>query len=61
MADTFKTGDVVVLKGGGPRMTVRANNPYYIETQWFDLSTLKNGFFNEESLEKDARYYATKA
>jgi len=34
----FKVGDVVVLKSGGPKMTVaeaKANDPGHVWTSWF--------------------------
>jgi uncharacterized protein YodC (DUF2158 family) len=52
MANKFKLGDVVVLKSGGPPMTVaglpsplrRVNEDHY-HCVWFKGSTKDNGFF----------------
>lgn len=54
MADqTYKTGDGVRLKAGGPKMTVshydRINGRVYC--QWFDGTEKKDGGFPEHSLE----------
>ena len=56
MAQKFKTGDIVQLKSGGPKMTVNgaelpsgAAKQYY-SCQWFAGSKLEGGTFPEESL-----------
>lgn len=52
MAGKFKTGDIVVLKSGGPEMTVRdkaSNGGYYC--QWFAGKKLESGHFPEDSLQ----------
>ncbi len=36
----FKAGDVVVLKSGGPRMTVVKCNSETVEVQWFTKRVL---------------------
>jgi uncharacterized protein YodC (DUF2158 family) len=57
---TFKTGDIVVLKSGGPEMTIQ--NPKLIglrdkewkggyECQWFAGKKLETGVFPQDSLE----------
>jgi uncharacterized protein YodC (DUF2158 family) len=53
----FKTGDIVQLKSGGPRMTVQGYNTLAIlnegprvECQWFAGAKLNSGFFDEDSL-----------
>jgi len=49
MADAFKAGDVVVLKSGGPKMTVTSVGDHYgVETAWtvwFIKDEEKNGSF----------------
>lgn len=61
MADKFKKGDIVVLKSGGPPMTVdetpsdldtlgRPNGKYH--TRWFKGASQERGAFNEHVLEK---------
>lgn len=59
MSDKFKPGEKVVLKSGGPVMTVHSfetnqapigyRNSY--RCQWFAGKKLESGFFAEESLE----------
>lgn len=63
MANKFKHGDIVVMKSGGPPMTVdkvpgdRRNN-YGHETmdeyrcEWFKGATSQHGTFGEHLLEK---------
>lgn len=50
MAQQIQVGDVVILKSGGPTMTVEATNSERVHTQWFDATTLKSGSFNAPSL-----------
>jgi uncharacterized protein YodC (DUF2158 family) len=62
MADSFRSGEVVTLKSGGPGMTVEAATGQYRETYppeppdpllgcvWFDGPTLRRGQFYESSL-----------
>ncbi len=50
----FKTGDIVMLKSGGPDMTVQSataagSNIFFC--QWFAGKKLENGRFQENSLE----------
>ncbi len=50
---SFTPGDVVQLKSGGPRMTVRevaGDNDVYCE--WFDQKDVKRGAFKAAMLEK---------
>ena len=51
---TFKVGDIVQLKSGGPKMTV--NDPGTvsdeIHCQWFAGSKLDKGYFPKDSLVK---------
>lgn len=57
---SFKKGDIVKLKSGGPKMTVQSivsplsadKEPTSLRAQWFAGSTLKNGTFPFDSLEK---------
>ena len=45
MANDFKKGDVVVLKSGGPCMTVESINAGMIDCVWFlDKKTLRGSF-----------------
>ncbi len=57
MAAIFPKGEVVVLKSGGPQMTVSriiesdsASVAY--ECTWFEKNTLRNAQFDEEIIEK---------
>ncbi len=54
MQSRFQVGEIVMLKSGGPEMTVSqiANNrgAPLIRTTWFEGSELKRGQFPEESL-----------
>lgn len=52
MADKFKAGDLVVLKSGGPTMTVDSSyssGGYY--TVWFAGAKRERAHFNADSLE----------
>jgi uncharacterized protein YodC (DUF2158 family) len=55
MQSKFNVGDVVMLKSGGPEMTVSqiANNrgTLLIRTTWFEGDELKHGQFVEDSLQ----------
>lgn len=50
---SFKVGDIVQLKSGGPEMTVKAvpstHRPYY-SCQWFAGKKLEAGDFPADSL-----------
>ncbi|UEP49638.1 DUF2158 domain-containing protein [Burkholderia ambifaria] len=46
----LKMGDVVVLKSGGPMMTIGSLNTQYARCQWFDGKELKHGDFGVDSL-----------
>lgn len=52
MAQTFKIGDIVALKSGGPEMTVQgaggATN--YYRCQWFAGKKLESGQFPADSI-----------
>lgn len=46
-------GDVVVLKSGGPKMTVRATYPTgNVDCVWFDRETEKTGSYHKDMLLK---------
>jgi uncharacterized protein YodC (DUF2158 family) len=52
MNETFKIGDTVELKSGGPKMTV-AGPAFYgnaLVCQWFDGTKLSSGEFPPSSL-----------
>ena len=49
----FVTGDIVELKSGGPKMTVKGNpgtDPDLYDCQWFGGKKLENGFFRGDSI-----------
>lgn len=47
----FKVGDVVQLKSGGPKMTVRKTEPISgIQTSWFAGSKHESGWFPPDAL-----------
>jgi uncharacterized protein YodC (DUF2158 family) len=50
----FDDGDVVVLKSGGPEMTVRRPLPGTIsyECEWFQDGIHKTAYFNKHTLKK---------
>ncbi len=50
--DEIKAGDVVQLKSGGPKMTVRSVTGRECKCQWFDESKLTSGMFRLASLIK---------
>lgn len=52
--EEFKAGDVVVLKSGGPRMTVQGEGDFegQVLCQWFDKGEVKTGSFPAASLVK---------
>lgn len=51
-AETFKVGDVVQLKSGGPRMTVHEVLSGGVRCKWFAGSKLEEGYFEVEALIK---------
>ena len=59
MSDKFKVGDIVVLKSGGPKMTVvdrdREPNPLtglrLVHTTWFSGRKSENGAYPEDAIE----------
>jgi uncharacterized protein YodC (DUF2158 family) len=46
----FAVGDIVVLKSGGPKMTVTGIIGKELLTQWFSGSNFQNGHFPPDSL-----------
>jgi uncharacterized protein YodC (DUF2158 family) len=56
---TFKVGDLVRLKSGGPVMTV-ASVGQSVHCQWFAGAKLEKGFFDAESLENAPAKQPTK-
>ena len=51
--DSFKVGDIVILKSGGPDMTIQAietERDIYYTCQWFAGKKLERGRFRKESL-----------
>ncbi len=65
MNKKFQPGDVVQLKFGGPKMTVRGykkiqpfdGQPYDSDTEvnceWFDGDTIKYGTFHHDTIEQN--------
>lgn len=51
-ASVFKSGDLVVLKSGGPEMTVKIIYDSEVICQWFAGKKLEQGRFDPESLVK---------
>ncbi len=59
MAEQYVSGDLVGLKSGGPKMTVKGNDkrsgsvkPDHYECQWFGGKKLESGFFHGDSLKR---------
>jgi uncharacterized protein YodC (DUF2158 family) len=52
MKETYKAGELVVLKSGGPVMTVTSENYGTIQCQWFAGKKLESGHFPAVSLER---------
>lgn len=50
MSEKFKSGDLVVLKSGGPEMTIKSIYSDEIVCQWFAGKKLEQGRFAPESL-----------
>jgi uncharacterized protein YodC (DUF2158 family) len=51
--ENFKEGDVVQLKSGGPKMTVKTmHTDGDVYCQWFSGSKLQDGYFKPHSLQK---------
>ena len=49
---TFKEGDIVQLKSGGPKMTVCSTSPdgRHYTCKWFSGSKLEDGHFPQDAL-----------
>lgn len=55
---TLKPGDLVMLKSGGPTMTVRLivdNDHALVECQWFDGAEVRSSRFHVETLTEPAK------
>ena len=53
MSTTYKVGDIVVLKSGGPEMTVQVepkDGSKFYQCQWFAGKKLESGRFPGDSL-----------
>lgn len=50
MSDELKIGDVVVLKSGGPRMTIQATNLGKVQASWFEGPVSKSEGYAPASL-----------
>jgi len=51
MAQTFKAGDAVRLKSGGPRMTLTSvEDRGYVRTAWFAGAVKERGHFHFDAL-----------
>ena len=48
---TWKTGDLVQLKSGGPPMTVREVSDQGVECRWFDKDRLRSEMFVDGEVE----------
>jgi len=52
----FKPGDVVMLRSGGPQMTVKCYEPkdgFEVTCTWFDNKTLEEKSFLQDLLDLD--------
>jgi len=53
MSDSFKDGDVVQLKSGGPLMTIKEpHDPGTFICEWFEGAKKQQSVFKGTSLEK---------
>jgi uncharacterized protein YodC (DUF2158 family) len=51
MPEQFKTGDVVMLKSGGPKMTItKINSSSEVWCAWFEGSKKSSSYFESNSL-----------
>ena len=53
MAQTFKSGDLVQLKSGGPKMVVDRYVKRRVCCQWFSGENLQSASFSEVSLQSE--------
>lgn len=54
----FNEGDVVKLKSGGPKMTIKEiNDNGEVYCQWFSGTEIKTDFFGPTSLVKEKETY----
>jgi uncharacterized protein YodC (DUF2158 family) len=51
MAEQFKVGDVVLLKSGGPDMTIETVTGQTVHCVWFEKNVVKRGAFPMATLE----------
>jgi uncharacterized protein YodC (DUF2158 family) len=51
MSNNFKAGDVVVLKSGGPKMTVTRVEGSHVFCSWFVGTKSEKGNFPPDALE----------
>lgn len=56
MSTEFKTGDIVRLKSGGPKMTVMWGNLASHHCFWFIEGELNEGSFNNDALRLEREY-----
>jgi uncharacterized protein YodC (DUF2158 family) len=47
---TFKVGDTVILRSGGPRMTVESNDGDAVKCVWFEKTKAHRGTFPSAAL-----------
>lgn len=50
MGDKFSAGDEVILKSGGPHMTVESSANGHVSCMWFHESDLRQATFGEALL-----------
>ena len=49
MAQAFKSGEIVQLKSGGPRMTLTSvDDRGYVRTAWFAGAAKEHGYFHRK-------------
>lgn len=56
MLGPFSVGDVVILKSGGPEMTVRQVRNSRVECLWFEGAVCKTGEFDVPLLFRSRSY-----
>ncbi|MBW7867895.1 MAG: DUF2158 domain-containing protein [Brumimicrobium sp.] len=55
--NTFKVGNVVVLKSGGPSMTIESIDGEVVDCVWFSNKELKRATFMSHSLMNEPPSY----